>query len=125
MENTHKYQEILEAQLSSMIQELNEIAVQDKETQDWMIRTADLDHVETDENNQADAAEEADERLAILAELENQYRFIVLALSKLKLGTYGMCEISGEAIEEARLQANPLARTCTHHMENEYELPLA
>lgn len=124
MDNTHKYQEILEAQLQAVTTELGEIAIWDEGSDDWIIKTADLDHTEADENNQADAAEEADERVAIMAELENRYNLIKLALEKIKQGTYGLCEISGEVIEEGRLQANPTARTCTHHMETEYELAL-
>lgn len=124
MENKHTYQEILEAQLITVTTELNDIAVLDPKSKDWIIKTVDLDHTEADENNQADAAEEADERVAIIAELENRYHLITLALNKLVIGTYGRCEISGEPIEVGRLDANPAARTCIHHMEQEFELPL-
>ena len=31
-------------------------------------------------------------------------------------GTYGTCEVSGEQIEEDRLEADPAARTCKAHM---------
>lgn len=124
MENKQTYQEILEAQLITVTTELNDIAVLDQKSKDWIIKTKDLDHTEADVNNQADAAEEADERLAIMAELENRYNAITRALQKIKAGTYGICEISGEPIEVARLQANPAARTCTLHMETEYKLPL-
>jgi RNA polymerase-binding transcription factor DksA len=114
----------LEKQLTQVIDELNNLAVLDTVTGDWIIRTDNIDQTETDENSQADAAEEADERIAILAELENRYRSIMHALKKIEEGTYGICEISGEQIEEGRLLANPAARTCVHHMESEYELPL-
>ena len=124
MENKQTYQEILGAQLITVTTELNDIAVLDQKSKDWIIKTKDLDHTEADANNQADAAEEADERLAIMAELENRYNAITRALQKIKAGTYGICEISGEPIEVARLQANPAARTCTLHMETEYKLPL-
>jgi RNA polymerase-binding transcription factor DksA len=40
------------------------------------------------------------------------------ALAKIDAGTYGICETSGEPIEEARLRANPAARTCMHHITN-------
>ena len=124
MEHIHTYQQILEAQLLSVMAELNDIAIFDEASQDWIINTTDLDHTEADENNLADAAEAADERVAILAELENRYHLINLTLEKIQKGTYGICEISGDAIETARLDVNPTARTCTHHMETEYELPL-
>lgn len=109
---------------TNLAQQLEAIAVFDAETGDWIIRTNDIDQAETDENAQADASEEADERQSILAELENQYNLIRHALKKFELGTYGICEISGEPIEGGRLAINPSARTCTHHMEQEYQLPL-
>lgn len=124
MENTHIYKERLEVQLISVTAELNDIAILDNESKDWVIKTTDIDHTEADRNNQADVAEETDERVALLAELENRYNFIKLALEKLKQGIYGICEISGEMIEVGRLDANPAARTCIHHMEQEFELPL-
>jgi RNA polymerase-binding transcription factor DksA len=117
-------QEALQKQLTEVVNQLNDVAVLDTESGDWIIRTDNIDQTETDENSQADAAEEADERIAIMAELENRYRSIIHALQKLENGTYGICEISGEQIEERRLIANPAARTCVHHMEAEYELPL-
>jgi RNA polymerase-binding transcription factor DksA len=116
--------ELLTNQLQGVTTQLQEIAVLDTDSGDWMIRTDNIDQTEADENSQADAAEEADERVSVLAELENQYRIIKHALTKIEAGTYGICEISGEQIEEGRLRANPAARTCIQHMESEHELPL-
>lgn len=118
------HQEALQKQLEEVITQLQDVAVLDTESGDWIIRTDNIDQTEADEISQADAAEEADERVAILAELENRYRSILHAMKKMENGTYGICEISGEPIEDGRLQANPAARTCTHHMESEFELPL-
>jgi RNA polymerase-binding transcription factor DksA len=84
----------------------------------------DMVSVDSDSNNIADFGEEADERIATLAELETRYRNVVRALEKIEAGTFGLCEISGEPIEEARLNANPAARTCVAHREDEYDLPL-
>ncbi len=113
----------LKAELAVITDQLTPIAILDRETGDWSVRTADIDHTETDENNKADASEEVDERLSVLTELENRYRLILHALKKFELGTYGICEVSGEIIEGKRLTINPAARTCTHHMENEQGLP--
>jgi RNA polymerase-binding transcription factor DksA len=124
MEQFSSHRTQLELALAKTTTELSTLAILDTETGDWLIRTDDLDQTETDENNQADASEEADERISILSELENEYHLLKHALKKIGLGTYGVCEISGEPIEEKRLLANPSARTCTHHMENEFELPL-
>jgi RNA polymerase-binding transcription factor DksA len=37
------------------------------------------------------------------------------ALAKLEAGTYGRCEVCGEPIAAARLEAVPSARTCIEH----------
>lgn len=66
----------------------------------------------------ADRTEEYDTRRAELAELEGRWNDIRDALKKIDAGTYGVCEVSGEPIEEDRLIANPAARTCKEHMEN-------
>lgn len=124
MENTKKYQEIIVASLAEVKSQLADIAIFNEETGDWIIRTDNIDQTAADISIQADAAEAADERLTIVAELENRFRHLNLALDKIKAGTYGLCEISNEPIEIARLEANPAARTCTAHMEQEHMLPL-
>ncbi len=37
------------------------------------------------------------------------------ALARLDAGSYGICEVGGEPIAEARLAARPTARTCVQH----------
>lgn len=37
------------------------------------------------------------------------------ALSRIENGTFGVCEVSGNPIDEKRLRAVPFARTCTKH----------
>lgn len=122
MEQYTQARTMLEQEQVTLHQQLQDIAVLDIETGDWIIRTNDIDQTETDDNAHADAAEEAEERQGIVAELENQYRLVLYALKKFELGTYGICEISGEPIEEGRLAINPSARTCTKHMEQEFAL---
>ena len=77
-----------------------------------------------DENVEADAVEEWNGRRALMAQLEIRYRNIKRALEKIANGTYGICEISGEPIEEERLHANPAARTNLANIDREKELPL-
>lgn len=48
---------------------------------------------------------------AVLDQLENRLIDVERALSKISNGNYGICEVSGQDIEEARLNANPAART--------------
>ena len=70
-----------------------------------------------DLNDVADRTEEYDARRAELAVLENRWNEVRAALKKIAVGTYGICEISGEPIEEDRLDVNPAARTCKEHMD--------
>jgi len=123
--HTHEqYKTILTNLKTQLTNELSTIAVFDEKTGDWEVRMDDVVAVESDSNDVADFGEEADERIATLAELETRYRNVVRALKKIETGSYGICEISGEAIEEERLAANPAARTCIAHREDEYDLPL-
>lgn len=124
MDTNTQYKIKLEEMRNSIVTELETIAVHNNETDDWEVKTDNTDTDDADENLQADAAEDADTRIATLTELETRYRSIVRALQKIATGTYGVCELSGEPIEEARLNANPAARTCITHRDNEAELPL-
>jgi len=46
----------------------------------------------------------------LLQQQENELRETLHALAKIKQGTYGICERSGEPIPVERLQVNPIAR---------------
>lgn len=116
------WKKILETEKATLFEELTSIAVEDKETGDW-IATLDTVTGEADPNMVADATEDWNERRALTAQLETRYHNIKLALHKIEQDTYGVCEICGEAIENDRLGANPAARTCKIHIEHERELP--
>ena len=120
--STHKT--TLEALKATLIEDLSTIAAHNPTTDDWEVRTDQQAYTEADTNSQADSEEDADERIATLAELETRYRNIVRALHKIEAGTYGICEVSGAPIEPKRLEANPAARTCIAHMHEEADLPL-
>jgi RNA polymerase-binding transcription factor DksA len=92
-------------------------------TSDW-VATPSVSSHEPDQNDAADMAEELEEREGTIAALETRWNDIRRALKKMEDGTFGICEISGEHIEEARLTANPAARTCIAHKEEETNLPL-
>lgn len=72
--------------------------------------------MEADPNDQADQMEEYGNNNAILTDLEVRYQSVLGALARLEEGTYGICEVSGESIEEDRLEADPAAATCKAHM---------
>jgi DnaK suppressor protein len=52
---------------------------------------------------------------ALASNLLENLRDVDDALTKLDEGTYGKCEVCGEPIAEARLEAMPSARTCITH----------
>lgn len=115
----------LEEQLRTITSELKSIASYDTINDNWeAIPDLEESAAEADENSNADYVEEWNERRATVADLECEYRDIKRALAKIELGTYGLCEISGEPIEEKRLLAKPDARTCISHMNEEGQLPL-
>ncbi len=111
---------LLLTELDAVTEELKTLGVHNPENKhDWVATPVDTETNEADENTSADHAEELEERTAILADLEKRYNETLLALEKIETGTYGICEISGEPIEEDRLLANPAARTCVAHKEEE------
>lgn len=73
---------------------------------------------DADMNIQADYKETMLENEAETSVLENRYADVMHALAKIDNGSYGICEISGEPIEQERLEADPTARTCIAHKES-------
>jgi len=72
-----------------------------------------------DSQHPADTGTETFERekdLSILDSLERELRELEVALGRVDEGSYGTCEACGEAIPEARLEAQPAARFCTEHV---------
>lgn len=124
MKDFTPYKEALEALRATVRTDLEQIAIENHTTGDWEVRPDTSVQDEADDNALADNAEDADRRLATLTELETRYRNITRALEKISAGTYGICELSGEPIEDDRLAANPAARTCKAHMNEESQLPL-
>jgi len=114
----------LKADLDRIEADLSSIAVYNPKTDDWEAVPDPSEMTQADENSEADAVEEWNERRATLCALEIEYRDIKRALEKLTAGTFGICEISGETIEPERLKAKPTARTCIAHLNEEANLPL-
>jgi RNA polymerase-binding transcription factor DksA len=74
--------------------------------------------LEADPNDRADQMEEFGNNHAILKDLENRYNDVIAALARIEDGTYGICVVSGDAIEEDRLEADPAAATSKAHMNS-------
>lgn len=122
METEHFKTKLIEER-GHLIAELKTLGVTNPQTNsDWIPTTDEPSTAESDPNDLGDRSEEWQERRGTLDVLETRLNNVVRALKKIELGTYGMCEISGEVIEEDRLTANPAARTCKSHINDEAKL---
>jgi RNA polymerase-binding transcription factor DksA len=115
--NTNHYNELLLKEKASLEDEMREIAIFNTETNLWEA-TPDQDMMgEIDENDAADRFEDFEGRSGMITTLQARLSDINSALTKIEKGTYGMCEVGNDhPIEDARLEANPAARTCKEHM---------
>lgn len=110
----------LEAQLKNLTEELTAVGIHNPENpSDWIAVPEGVDANQSDSDLLADVVEEWDERQALVATLERRYNDINHALKKIATETFGTCEIGNETIETDRLDANPSARTCKAHMNDE------
>ncbi len=115
--NTDHYKEALEKEQKSLEHKLGEVArINPDNPRDWEPTPADLNIPTSDKNDMGDVMEEYEARTAVEVELENRLVDVKAALVRIKDGGYGICKISGEKIEEERLEANPAAATCMAHI---------
>ncbi len=119
--DTKQLREKLEAEASDLKAQLEDIATYNPKTGDWIATPDYVGDEVADQNAHADTTEEWNERRAMMAQLETQYNNVLHALSK-DDDKLGICEISGEPIEDERLEINPAARTCKAHIEEEKTL---
>ena len=118
MINIHHFKEKLESEKTGLQEELGQIAIFNTETNIWEA-TPDQEMMgEIDDNDAADRFEDFEERSGMTTTLQTRLSDVIRALAKIEAGTYGICEVSGEPIEEDRLEANPAARTNKANMNN-------
>lgn len=84
---------------------------------DWEAKPNKVDADTADDMEVAESIDEYEDNAGILKQLEVQYNNVKDALTKIDAGTYGICENNGHEIEEARLLANPSAKSCLKHMK--------
>lgn len=82
---------------------------------EWNPKTPDLNPMISDANELSDTFEELDNEVGIEYQLEARLKEVMAGLDRIKRGVFGKCDIDGEDIPEARLEANPAARTCIKH----------
>lgn len=78
---------------------------------DWEATPSEIG-MEADLADQADVMMSRENNASILADLEARYDTVLEALHRMEKGTYGVCDVCGKGIEEARLEADPSATTC-------------
>ena len=118
MKNTSDYKKLLLEEKARIEGELTGIAHKNPEIKgDWEPSAPDLNNPTADPNDVADSIEEFEGNAAVEVELEARLMEIDAALTRIELGTYGLCRVCKEEIEEARLRANPAAVTCIAHRE--------
>ncbi len=117
MANFETYREKLEAELQTLARALSELGIHNPEVdEDWIATPDEPAATEADDSIVAERTEDWIGEQAETAELEARYNNVKRALTKLKEGTYGTCEICNKPIEVDRLEANPAARTCITHL---------
>lgn len=115
--DTDYFKQRLEKELTVLEAELKSVGHKNvSNPKDWEASSGSVDVEASDPADIADNIQSYESNTAILKPLEKQYNDVKLALSKIKKGTYGICEVSGEPIEIDRLEANPSARTSKAHM---------
>lgn len=117
--NIEQQKERLLIEEKMLVEELSKIGLYDKETDTWNATHTDMPSEETtDDDMQADIFEEVEENMATGEILQERLVDVKDALKKIEEGKYGICEKSGDPIEEDRLMANPAARTCKAMMND-------
>lgn len=113
-----KFRAELTEELAKVVEELKTVGrINPDNPADWQPTPEKSDVLASDRDEVADSIEAFEENAAILKQLEIRYNEIKVALAKIKKNEFGVCETGGEPIEEARLEANPAARTCKVHMK--------
>lgn len=120
--DTNKYKEKLEAEKANLVSELDAVGNRNPNDKGGWEAKPDTLGMSDSRDEVAERLEELGERQATEVTLEARLANVILALEKIEAGKFGTCEISGEQIEEDRLEINPAARTCKTHINEEDSL---
>ncbi len=114
--NTERFKQRLEGEKTNLESEMGDIGRKNPAVPgDWEPIQSETG-AEADLVDQADVVVNRDTTSAIFADLETRYDTVLAALARIEKGTYGVCDVCGAAIEEARLEADPAATTCIKHL---------
>ena len=114
--NIEKFRTELTEELEKVETELKTVGrINPANPKDWEAVPEKTEVLASDRDEVADSIEAFGDNAAILNQLEIRLNEIKAALTKIEKNKYGICEICGEQIEKARLEANPAAATCIKH----------
>lgn len=97
-------------------EQLSKTSVQNPDRpDDWQAKFPDFNTQTSSVDELADEFEEFEIRKSVEGDLERRLKDVNDAISRIKDGSYGLCEDSGEQMIKDRLSANPAARSCIEH----------
>lgn len=117
-ENVQHFKKKLLGELTTVEEELRSLGWKNQ-SGEWEAAASDIDQSATEQDELADRMEEYQENRAEIEEIQIHWDAIKKALEKIENGTFGICEICNEPIEEERLQVHASARTCVAHLGEE------
>ena len=113
------YKNKLEQEKTVLENELDHLGVRSTERKnDWEAQPENIDEIST-RDEVSGRLTELGERQATEYSLEERLKTVNQALEKIKDGSYGLCYVCQNPIEDDRLEANPAAETCKTHIEEE------
>ncbi|MGB0757800.1 MAG: TraR/DksA family transcriptional regulator [Patescibacteria group bacterium] len=109
----HDFEQKLNEEKKKLEQELDSFA--DKQAEgDYKTRYQDFGD---EEDDNAEEYRQHEIQLSLEKKLEPALKDVTDALARIDTGTYGTCEVCGEAIKTERLEAYPSARFCMAHAD--------
>ncbi|MEX0918954.1 MAG: hypothetical protein WDZ85_03255 [Candidatus Paceibacterota bacterium] len=124
MIDTNYLKDKLTKEKKVLTDELNKVGVLEPGSDDnWNPAPANRNTPVEFHDEMADRMENIIEQEAAEVPLEKRLKEVNHALQKIETGHFGQCELGNEPIEEERLEANPAARTCKNHLDDENQLP--
>ena len=111
---------MLETEKATLIAELKTVGrINPDNSNDWepVLGESNINPAEIEER--ASEISQFEDQSAIEFTLETRLNEVLVALRAIEENTFGTCAECGNDIEEDRLKANPAAKTCKAHMNND------
>jgi len=119
---TPLYEQRLTEEKTGILNELREAGadVREEGRQHWEAKISDVDALRSDTSDVADRLETYEENTALIRRRSLRLSEINAALTKIKKGdgSFGLCRVCDQEIEDERLALNPAATTCKKHLRS-------